>query len=342
VSRLTSGLSLAVALFLLLPSASQAQLSPADAPLRPPAEGSLRTMRQPPLTQGGGVPAAAMPAPQEEEDNGLMLDGRERYGAFLSGPGSLTFLLHHSLMGAMGGFITQALPLGFSFDKASREAMLAGTLIGGGLGFASSAWWQFNHWMDRPVGYFGIANAVIGGMFMGGFMDMLTKDPTLITWSSVIGAELGAWLTAGIAGGQMSTDDGLMVASGGGWGLAYSAMLLAIIHFSGTPLTGKNFADMLLIAPGVGATVMALATLKYEPTTRQILRANAYGAGIGAVVLLLSGLVLGGFNQPTPYVLAAIGSAGAIATVSVLWEEAAERPGGSSYKARKQPYRSLW
>ncbi len=340
VFRLTSGWSLAVALFLLLPSASQAQPSPADAPLQPPAAGSLRTVRQAPLMQDEEVPAAAMPGP-EEEDDGLMLDGQVRYGAFLSGPGSLTFLLHHSLMGAMGGFITQGLPRGFSFDKNSREAMLAGTLIGGGLGFASSAWWQFNHWMDKPVGYFGIANSVIGGMFMAGFMDMLTKDPNLITWSSVIGAELGAWLTAGIAGGQMSTDDGLMVASGGGWGLAYSALLLAIIHFSGTPLTGKTFADLLLIAPGAGATVMALATLKYEPTTRQILRANAYGAGIGAVVLLISGLVLGGFDQPTPYVLSAIGSAVAIATVSVLWEEAAERPGGS-YKARKQPYRGLW
>jgi hypothetical protein len=340
VSRLTSWLALAVALFLLLPSASKAQVSPPDAPLQPPAPGSLRTMRQPPLTQDEEVPAAAMPG-SVPEDSGVMLDGQMRYGAFLSGPGSLTFLLHHSILGAMGGFITQALPRSFSFDKSSREAMLAGTLIGGGLGFASSAWWQFNHWMDKPVGYFGIANSVIGGMFVGGFMDMLTKDPTLITWSAVVGAELGAWLTAGIAGGQMSTDDGLMVASGGGWGLAYSALLLAIIHFSGTPLQGKTFADVLLIAPGVGATVMALATMKYEPTTRQILRANAYGAGIGALVLLISGLVLGGFDQPTPYVLSAIGSAGAIATVSVLWEEAAERPGGS-YKKQKQPYRGLW
>jgi hypothetical protein len=297
-------------------------------------------MRQPPLTQEDEVPPSAMPG-AAAEDSGVMLDGQVRYGAFLSGPGSLTFLLHHSILGAMSGFVTQALPRGFSFDKGSREAMLAGTLIGGGLGFASSAWWQFSHWMDTPVGYFGIANTVIGGMFLGGFMDMLTKDPTLITWSAVVGAELGAWLTAGIAGGQMSTDDGLMVASGGGWGLAYTAMLLAIIHFSGTPLTGKTFADALLMAPGVGATVMALATMKYEPTTRQILRANAYGAGVGALVLLISGLVLGGFDQPTPYVLAAIGSAGAIATVSVLWEEAAERPGGS-YKDRKKPYRGLW
>jgi hypothetical protein len=333
-------LALAVALFLLLPSVSKAQVSSLDAPLKPPATGSLRMVRQQPLTQDEEVPSSAMPG-STTEDSGVMLDGQVRQGAFLSGPGSLTFLLHHAVLGAMGGFITQAVPRSFSFDKSSREAMLAGTLIGGGLGFATSAWWQFNHWMDQPVGYFGIANTVIGGMFLGGFMDMLSRDPTLITWSAVVGAELGAWLTAGLAGGQMSTDDGLMVASGGGWGLAYSALLLAIIHFSGTPLTGKTFVDALLIAPGVGATVMAIATLKYEPTTRQILRANAYGAGIGALVLLISGLVLGGFDQPTPYVLAAIGSAGAIATVSVLWEEAAERPGGS-YKHKKQPYRGLW
>ena len=54
--------------------------------------------------------------------------------------------------------------------------MLAGTLIGAGLGFGASAWWQFNNWVDRPLAYFGIANSVIGGMFMGGFMDLLADD----------------------------------------------------------------------------------------------------------------------------------------------------------------------
>jgi hypothetical protein len=180
-------------------------------------------------------------------------------------------------------------------------------------------------------------------MFLGGFMDLLSRDTSLLTWSAFIGAELGAWLTATIGGGQLPFDDGLLVASGSGWGLAYGALLLAIIHFSGTKIDGKTWTDALLMAPGIGATALALATMKYNPTSSQILRADAFGAGVGAVVLMISALVLGGFDQPTPYVLSFLGSAGAITTVSLLWEEAAERPGplvlGSS---RSKPYRCVW
>ncbi len=319
---------LAVVLLFVAPEAARARSHASDAPVRPPDAASLRTERQAPLTQEGQLPPAATPTPASEEPqaNGVLLDGQVRYGAFLSGPGSLTFILHHSLMGALGGFFTQGFAQGFSFERSSREAMLAGTLIGAGLGFGSSAWWQFEHWVDRPMGYFGIGNAVIGGMFLGGLMDMLTRDPSLLTWSAFVGAELGAWLTAVIGGGQLPLDDGLLVASGAGWGLAYSALLMATIHFSGTRFNGKTWVDTLLIAPGLGATALALATMKYNPTSSQILRADIFGAGVGAVVLLLSGLVLGGFEQPTPYVLAFLGSVGAITTVSLLWEEAAERP----------------
>jgi len=342
VSSLTRWLSLSVVLLLAAPGVARAQVSGAsDAPTRPPAPASLRTEPQAPLTQEGQPPPAA--APDAPQANGAILDGQVRYGAFLSGPGSLSFILHHSVMGAMGGFFTQGFANGFSFERSSREAMLAGTLIGAGLGFGTSAWWQFNNWVDTPLGYFGIGNAVIGGMFLGGFMDMLTRDPSILTWSTFIGAELGAWLTAALAGGQMPLNHGLMVASGGGWGMAYAALLMAMVHFSGTTLSGKTWVDTLLIAPGIGATALALATLKYNPTSSQILRADIFGAGVGAVVLALSALVLGGFDQPTPYVLAFLGSAGAITTVSLLWEEAAERPmPARSGTVRSKAYRNDW
>ena len=65
--------------------------------------------------------------------------------------------------------------------------------------------------------------------------------------------------------------------------------------------------------------------------------------GVGGVVLLLSGLVLGGFDQPTPYVLSFLGSAAAITTVSLLWEGAAERPGlTSGGSGRARAYRCVW
>ena len=342
MSPLTRWLSLAAVLVLAVPGVARAQYA-SDAPVQPPDTASLRTEPQAPPTQEGQLPPAATRASEEPEATGAILDGHLRHGAFLSGPGSLSFLLHHSLMGALGGFFTQGVAHGFSLERSSREAMLAGTLIGAGLGFGSSAWWQFYNWIDKPMGYFGIGNSLIGGMFAAGFADMLTRDATALAWASFVGAELGAWLTATIAGGQLPLDDGMLVASGGGWGLLYGALLLAVVHFSGTKISGKTWTDTLLIAPGLGATALALATMKYDPSPGQILRADLFGVGVGAVVLLLSGLVLGGFDQPTPYVLSFLGSAGAIATVSLLWEEAAERPGPLVLGAsRSKPYRCVW
>ncbi|MCY1077681.1 hypothetical protein [Archangium lansingense] len=343
MSSLTRWLSLAAVLVLAMPGAARAQYA-SDAPVQPPDAASLRTEPQAPLTQEEGqLPPAAAPVAQEPETNGAILDGHLRYGAFLSGPGSLTFILHHSLMGALGGFFTQGIANGFSLERSSREAMLAGTLIGAGLGFGSSAWWQFYNWVDKPMGYFGIGNSVMGGMFAAGFMDMLTRDASALAWAAFLGAELGAWLTATIAGGQLPLDDGMLVASGGGWGLIYGALLLAIVHFSGTKISGQTWADSLLMAPALGATALAVATMKYNPTPAQILRADLFGVGVGGVVLLLSGLVLGGFDQPTPYVLSFLGSAAAITTVSLLWEEAAERPSmGVRSTGRSKAYRCVW
>ena len=76
--------------------------------------------------------------------------------------------MHHTMLGAMGGFFTQGFARDFEFDKGSREAMLAGTLIGAGLGFGASSWWQFNNWVDQPLGYFGMANSAGGRHVHGG------------------------------------------------------------------------------------------------------------------------------------------------------------------------------
>ncbi|WP_199732837.1 MULTISPECIES: hypothetical protein [Corallococcus] len=327
---------------------------PSDAPVLPPEPDRLRTEPQAPLTEGpSGVrqestqdsAAAANYVRPPPADNGVWLDGQRRRGPFLSGPGSMKFIAHHTTMGALGGFFTQAFSQDFSFDRSSREAMLAGTLIGAGLGFGASAWWQFNNWVAEPMANFSVGNSLVGSMFFAGFMDLITQDPGVLTWSAFLGAELGAWLTAGIGGGQLPLNDGLLVASGAGWAAAYSALLLAIVHFSGTSISGKTWKDMLLIAPGVGAGVLALATMRYNPTPSQILRADFFGAGVGAAVLLISGLVLGGFNQSTPYVLSFLGSAGAITTVSLLWEESVDRSATtlrSGHSSKDRPYKNVW
>ncbi|RKH47836.1 hypothetical protein D7X55_13400 [Corallococcus sp. AB049A] len=324
-----------------------------DAPLAPPDPDRLRTEPQAPLTEGARevrpesirdeTATAASRIRPPPEDNGVFLDGQRRRGPFLSGPGSMRFVLHHTALGALGGFFTQAFSKEFNFDRSSRESMLAGTLIGAGLGFGASAWWQFNNWVDTPMANFTILNSGIGGMALAGFMDLITQDPGVLTWSAFLGAELAAWLTAGIGGGQLPLSDGLLVASGAGWAAAYSALFLAIVHFSGTSISGKTWKDMLLISPGVGAGILALATMRYNPTASQILRADLFGGGVGAAVLLISGLVLGGFNQSTPYVLSFLGSAGAITTVSLLWEESVDRSAlRSSRGAKDRPYKNVW
>jgi len=320
---------------------------PADAvdpgAVTPPDPAALRTVPQAPLTEGAAraVPASGADEPGALEaapGRGPMLDGRPRQGAFLAGPGSLTFIAHHTLLGAGGGLFTQGFANDFRFDRSSREAMLAGTLIGAGVGFGLSSWWQFNHWVDRPMANIGVANSLMGGMFAAGFLDLFDSSPSVLTWSAFLGAELGAWLTAGIGGGQMQLNDGLLITSGGAWAAIYSALLIGIVHFSGSKVSGKTALDTLLITPGIGAAALALASMRYHPTSSQILRADAFGAGVGAAVLGLSALVLGGFRQPTPYVLSLLGSVGAITTVSLLWEESAERPSGYSMRSSKILY----
>ncbi len=313
---------------------------PPDAAQPPPMDAPIQAQQvEPPLR-----PEDAPPPVEPAKPSGAALDGHLREGAFLSSPGSLTFILHHTLLLGVGGMMTQMVARGFNFDDGgARQAMLAGLLIGAGLGFGGSAWWQFNHWLDWPVTTFSMVNSVLGGMFWAGVMDLISSDKTLLTWGTVLGAELAAWLTTVIGGGEMSVSSGLLMSSGAGWFGIYTALMTAIIHFTGNGSNLKAGVDALLITPGIGAVVMALASLKFHPTTTQILRADAFGLGAGVAAMLISVLFLGTFEVATPYIMAMVGSAGAIATVSLLWEEAAERP-TSLYRdpEKDRPYRNVW
>ncbi len=307
-----------------------------DVPKREPS--GLEPPRGVPPVAPSGATAALEPA----SNSRAYLNGHPREGAFLSGPGSLAFVMHHTLMGATGGLATQIASHGFNLALSSREAMLAGTLVGAGLGFGFSAWWQFNHWVGAPAAHFGIINSVISGMFFTGAGHLFTQDPVALSWTALLGAELGAWLTATIGGGEMPVNQGLLIASGGAWALAYTSLLLAIVGTSSTTPSANAVLDASLIAPGIGAGLLALATLKYHPTTAQILRADLFGAGVGGAVLVLSALVLGNFKIATPYVLSMLSSMGAIAAVSIFWEESAEHQPLLRNPALDQPYRSLW
>lgn len=295
------------------------------------------------------VPAeATQPVPA-----GAMIDGKVREGAFLSGPGSMTFVLHHTIMGATAGLITQGVGERFDLSLGSRERMLAGTLIGAGLGFGVSAWWQFNNWIGAPMATYAIVNSIASGLFFLGAMDLFVDNPLVLSWAAFVGAEVGAWLTTTLGGGDMPVNHGLLMASGGLWGLVYSSLFVALLGSTGNNMSPERVFDTLAIATGAGVGALALATARYNPTSAQILRADAFGLGVGGAVFLVSWLVLGlRFDIPTPYVLAALSSAGAITAVSLLWEEAAERPedkavGGNAayfYRSKEldRPYRNVW
>lgn len=313
----------------------------AEAPAAPP----VADHEEAPTLNGAPLSSEEMDSGEEAAKplppRGPILDGHPREGAFLAGPGSLAFVLHHTLLLGVGGLATQIAAHGFNLNLATREAMLAGTLIGAGLGFGVSAWWQFNHWLDQPVANFGIVNSLIGGMLVTGLVDIFSDDPTALTWTAVLSTELAAWLTTTLGGGEMPLSHGLLIASGAGWAMAYAALLLTIIGTSSAMPSASAITDTLLIAPGLGAAAMAMTTMRYSPSSAQVLRADAFGAGVGGAVLLLSALVLG-FGNTTPYVLALVSSAGAITAVSLLWEESAERKSLYRDPAKDRPYRNVW
>lgn len=305
-------------------------------PPAPPPGDTVTTQPQPGL-QEQGPENNAPETPQVPPE--ALLDGHPRQGPFLAGPGSLTFITTNAALGALGGFGTQFISAKYDFIKG-KEAMLVGTLVGAGLGFGISTWWQFTHWMDSPVASFSLVNGLYAGMLAGGLVDSLSTDITALAYASFISAELGGWLTAAVGGGEMKMSDGLAMASAGGWAGAYTALVLATLTYSGgTPPTSKRWVDALLIAPGIGASAMACALLQIHPTANQVVRGDLFGLGVGTVVLLTSGFIVG-FNSATTYILTLLTSAGALAAVSIFWEEAAERPPlqSRSLVSKRKPY----
>jgi hypothetical protein len=292
-----------------------------------------------------------------------MLDGHPREGAFLSGPGSMAFILHHTLVGLVAGFSTQFFPRVLSTNPSvahcdtgvaesvcaqdARLAYLAGGLIGAGIGFGSSAAWQFFHWMSEPSAYFGLTNSLFGAMFAGGFVNLFTTDGGAVSWGAWAGALIGAWLTTIIGGGELPINKGALMASGAYWATIFTAMVVAIIASTGGGNQIQRGVDALMLAPGVGSGLMALALLKFNPSTAQVLRADLFGTAAGVAVLLLSALVLGArFDLPTPYILAGIAAAGGITVVSLLWADAAESPPPVTPEQPQAPakpaYRGVW
>ena len=62
--------------------------------------------------------------------------------------------------------------------------MLIGALLGAGLGFGASAFWQFNHWMDAPAASAAIVNSLAGGFLMLGLVDLFSNDAVALSWSA--------------------------------------------------------------------------------------------------------------------------------------------------------------
>ena len=103
----------------------------------------------------------------------------------------------------------------------------------------------------------------------------------------------------------------------------------------------KGFVDAMLISRPSARRRWRLATLKFNPSIMQIMRANLFGVGVGGAVLVLSALVLGvNFASPVPYILARLGAIGAKTVVSLLWAEAAEaraRRRASAHRRQRLP-----
>lgn len=326
---------------------------PVDTPPTPPPPETRTIEVTPPLPPPGDpslVPSNdVMGNPVEQP--GAFIDGKPREGAFLSGPGSMTFVLHHTLMTGLGVLATQMIPravdaycmgqMGCVQDpmkftgEGARIAYLAGSLIGAGVGFGASAWWQFNHWISHRSANFGIISSFIGGAFVGALTDLAASmAPAVdrayaVTWTILIGSLAGAWLSTVIGGGDIALNKATLVVSGAAWAMIYTALIIGMVAASGSGSANiRAGVDAMLITPAIGAAAMAFATLKFNPSTTQIMRANLFGVGVGAAVFLLSGLVLG-LNWSTtvvPYILGAVGAIGAKTVVSIFWVEAAENP----------------
>ncbi len=279
-----------------------------------------------------------------------MLDGHPREGAFLSGPGSLAFILHHTLLGLTAGVATQLMPRvtarlpdgtpdhtrrscngsdeASACGQSARLAYLGAGLIGAGLGFATSAAWQFYNWMSERSAFFGMANSAFGAMFGAGLVNLITGDVGATTWALWVGALVGGWLSVIIGGGDLPMNKGLLMLSGGYWAMLFTGCIVGIIAATNRQVGDtRPGIDALLIAPAIGTGAMALALLKFNPSSAQVLRADLFGTLAGLAVYLVSGFALGpNFGHWAPYLLGGLAAAGAITTVSLLWAEAAETP----------------
>ena len=354
-----------------------------DAPTAQPETRTLEALPPPtpPPEQLDETPPQIVPS-----GPGAMIDGHPREGAFLSGPGSFTFLMHHTLMTGFGVLATQLIPRAIDAAPAfpamgdvpgggcsgapfkapynsadqkvttcsdivtgegARLAYLTGTLLGAGVGFTSAAIWQFNNWISPRSANFGIISSFIGGMFLGSFTDLVTGhgDAYATAWMTVIGNTVGAWLAAIIGGGDVALNKATLVVSGAAWGAIYTALIVAIVATTGGGVSTRSGLDAVMLVPALSAAAMALATLKFNPSTSQIIRANIFGVGVGAAVLLLSGLLLGpstGFTaSPVPYILAGVGAIGAKTLVSLLWADAADYPTNAGSTSDRK-YRNVW
>ena len=325
--------------------------TPVEPPPPPPEQRTIEINPPPPPQPDPNLVPSNDVMGTPVEQAGAFLDGHPREGAFLSGPGSMTFVLHHTLMTGLGVLATQMIPravdaycmgqMGCVQDptkftgESARIAYLAGSLIGAGVGFGASAWWQFNHWISHRTANFGIVNSFVGAAFFGALTDLIAMAApaadraSAVTWTILIGSLAGAWLTTVIGGGDIPLNKGTLMVSGAAWAMIYTALIIGMVAATGAG--GGNIRvglDAMMITPAIGAAAMAFATLKFNPSTTQIMRANLFGVGVGAAVFLLSGLVLG-LNWSTtvvPYVLGAIGAIGAKTVVSIFWVEAAENP----------------
>jgi hypothetical protein len=341
----------------------------------PPPPPETRTIEAntpptPPPVDPNLVPSNdVMGTPQDQP--GAFLDGHPREGAFLSGPGSMTFVLHQTTMIGLGVLGSQMIPraveaycigqMGCTTNPETftgpdaRVAYLAGSLIGAGVGFGASAWWQFNHWISHRSANFGIINSFVGAAFVGGLTDLIAGAANAtprgraeaVTWSILFGAVAGSWLSMIIGGGDIPMNKATLVVSGAGWAMIYTALIAGMIAAAGSKGDFRSGVDALLITPAIGAAAMAFATLKFNPSTMQIMRANLFGVGVGAAVFLLSGLVLGlnwgrDATGVVPYILGAVGAIGAKTIVSIFWVEAAEHPNANQPDAPGAPAPQNW
>lgn len=321
-------------------------------------------------------PAAVQAGPS------AMLDGQPREGSFLSGPGSVTFLMHHTIMGSMGALSIFMIPNIFKnvqdktlrpdcvsvapacFDPTGPDARiqyLVGGLVGAGVGFATAAFWQFYSWMSVNTATFGIVNALVGALFGIGMANAITTDPTAISVTGLVGALSGAWLTAVVGGGQMTTRKGLLITSGAAWAAIYTALILGIVASTGGNLDLRGGFDAIMIMPAIGAAALAIAGLKFNPSSEQIIRADVFGGGVGLVVWVIAVLLAPGpagcpapcgVKSPIPYVLSGLTAAGAKVIVSLLWADSVAVPAATTAPTsfilkprdpeKDKPYSRVW